>query len=148
MKEGVIKAANRHVVRRMRNAMQGDVIRALVELITNGDDSYSRLADAGPSVEHRIDVNYGKDGYNGIFAVRDFAEGMSYAQVDENFTTYGAPTSGLSAGKSVRGYFGEGAKDCLATMRDGHIGTFKDGQFVECRLFIDAATQEPRYQIE
>jgi hypothetical protein len=148
MKEGVIKAANRHVVRRMRNAMQGDVIRALVELITNGDDSYSRLADAGRSVEHRIDVKYGKDGYNGVFAVRDFAEGMSYAQVDENFTTYGAPTSGLSAGKSVRGYFGEGAKDCLATMRDGHIGTFKDGQFVECRLFIDTATQEPRYQIE
>ena len=32
---GIIEADPRHTTRRMRTAMQGDVIRALIELITN-----------------------------------------------------------------------------------------------------------------
>jgi len=37
MEEGIIKATARHTARRMRTAMQGSAIRALVELITNSD---------------------------------------------------------------------------------------------------------------
>lgn len=39
-----IQADPRHVVRSVQTAMQGNAIRALVELITNCDDSYSDLA--------------------------------------------------------------------------------------------------------
>jgi hypothetical protein len=151
MKTGVIEADSRHVLRRMHKAMQGNAIRALVELITNSDDSYIRLAresrpDSAP--ERIIEVLYCKEGYAGVFAVRDFAEGMSEADVDRSFTKYGAATSGLEEGNSVRGYFGEGAKDSLATMLDGRICTFKDGQFVECRLYVDEKTHEPKYAID
>jgi len=70
MKRGVIKAANRHIVRRMHQAVQGDAIRALVQLIVNGDDSYGRLEDKGVSVDEVIEIIYGKESYNGHFAVR------------------------------------------------------------------------------
>ena len=40
MEKGVIQSDSRHTTRSIRKAMQGNVIRALVELITNADDSY------------------------------------------------------------------------------------------------------------
>jgi hypothetical protein len=40
--KGIIEVDPRHTIRRMKTGMQGDVIRALVELITNSDDSYIR----------------------------------------------------------------------------------------------------------
>lgn len=45
MERGIIEVDPRHTVRRMKTAMQGNVIRALVELITNSDDSYVRIED-------------------------------------------------------------------------------------------------------
>lgn len=143
MREGIIKADVRHTVRRIKTAIQGNVIRALVELITNADDSYIRL---GNKQHGDIEILYKKDGYCGIFAVRDYAEGMSVDEVENNFNAYGKSTSGMKIGKGVRGYFGQGAKDSLAGMADGKICTFKEDQFVECRLFIKNG--EPRYAIE
>ena len=125
--------------------MQGNAIRALVELITNADDSYIRLEEGQKEAKGQIDIVYKKDGYCGIFAVRDYAEGMSIDDVRNNFKRYGAATSGLKAGKGVRGYFGQGAKDALAGMVDGRICTFKDNQFVECRIFIK--DDKPMYSI-
>jgi len=145
MEQGIIEADPRHTVRRIKTAMQGNVIRALVELITNSDDSYIRLDEMEKESKGEIDIIYKKDGYSGIFAVRDFAEGMSLDDVRNNFRRYGAATSGLKVGKGVRGYFGQGAKDALAGMTDGQICTFKDDQFVECKIFIK--DDRPMYKI-
>jgi len=125
--------------------MQGSVIRALVELITNADDSYIRLEDENKSNGGLIEIVYKKDGYCGLFAVRDYAEGMSIDDVRESFKKYGAATSGMKRGKRVRGYFGQGAKDALAGMDEGIICTFKDDKFVECKLFIENG--KPMYEI-
>ena len=146
MERGIIEVDPRHTVRRIRTAMQGNVIRALVELITNSDDSYIRLED-GKKIEKEglIKVLYKKEGHCAIFAVRDHAEGMSIEDVRDSFKKYGAATSGMKAGKRVRGYFGQGAKDALASMKDGKICTFKDGKFVECKLFIEEG--KPMYEI-
>lgn len=145
MERGIIEVDPRHTVRRMKTAMQGDVIRALVELITNADDSYISLEDE--NIQHKgiIEILYGKEGYCGLFAVRDNAEGMSIEDVKNSFKKYGAATSGMKSGKRVRGYFGQGAKDALASMVDGKICTFKDGWFTECRLFIENGN--PMYEI-
>ncbi len=145
MECGIIEADPRHTVRRMRTAMQGNAIRALVELITNSDDSYIRLEDNGTPFKGVIEVVYEKVGYRGLFAVRDHAEGMFLNDVRESFKKYGAATSGMEKGKKVRGYFGQGAKDALAGMEDGKICTFKDDQFVACRLYIEG--DKPRYEI-
>src|SRR3989338_4416519 len=146
MEQWVIEVDPRHTIRRVRTAMQGNAIRALVELITNADDSYIRLGEGQKeSKEGKIDIIYKKDGYCGIFAVRDYAEGMSIDDVRNNFKRYGAATSGLKEGKGVRGYFGQGAKDALAGMGGGRICTFKDNQFVECKIFIK--DDKPMYEI-
>ncbi len=145
MEQGIIEVDPRHTVRRIKIAMQGNAIRALVELITNADDSYIRLEEGQQESKGEIDIIYKKDGYCGIFAVRDYAEGMSIEDVRNNFKRYGAATSGLKTGKGVRGYFGQGAKEALAGMVEGRICTFKDKQFVECKIFI--RDDEPRYEI-
>ena len=137
MPRGKIKAADRDTVRSIKTAMQGSVIRAIVELITNSDDSYKRLEGDNEPHKGIIEVLYKKEGYRGLFAVRDSAAGMSREDVEEGFETYGELTSGMKAGKSVRGYFGHGAKDALAGMLNGRFYTFKDNQFVMCKLFIE-----------
>ena len=150
MREGLIKADKRHVIRRMQTAIQGDVIRALVELITNADDSYIRLEDANKPQGNNhgvIEILYKKDdNFCRIFSVRDYAEGMSVEEAEDNFRWYGKATSGMKTGKKVRGYFGQGAKDSLVAMLDGKICTFKDNLFVECRLF--KRDGDARYEIE
>lgn len=143
--EGIIAVDPRHTIRSIKSAMQGNVIRALVELITNCDDSYIRLEESGQNAGGKIEIFYKKDGYSCSFAVRDFAEGMSLEDVKNNFKHYGTATSGLKEGKKVRGYFGQGAKDALAGMIDGKICTFKNDLFVECELFIRDG--KPMYRI-
>ncbi len=136
MEKGTIKADDRHIARSIRAAIQGNVIRALVELITNSDDSYIRLEDTH-RVKGTIEILYKKKNYVGIFSVRDSAEGMSKDDVKTKFVAkYGSATSGMQIGKKVRGFFGQGATDALASMKNGKIFTFKDGQFVECRIFM------------
>lgn len=143
--KGEIKVDPRHTARSIKKAMQGNAIRALVELLTNADDSYTRLESENKPVSGKINVIYKKVGYGCEFAVRDFAEGMSIEEVREGFTKYGSATSGLKEGKKVRGYFGQGAKDALAGMKDGRICTFKDGFFTECKLYIEDG--KPKYEI-
>jgi len=133
-----IVAANRHVARSVRNAMQGNAIRALVELITNADDSYGDLEDAGLKPSGMIEISYRKDSYCCNFAVRDDAEGMSREDIKAFFgeKSYGAATSGLKEGRRRRGYFGQGGKDALGGMKDGRIVTIKDGLLTEFRIYI------------
>jgi len=144
-KRGIIEVDPRHTIRRMKTAMQGDAIRALAELTLNSDDSYIRLESSGIECSGLIIIGYEKDGYCGVFSVRDEAEGMCYDDVEKGFTKYGSATSGLKSGKPVRGYFGQGAKDALASMKDGKICTFKDNEYVECRIFIE--NMKPKYEI-
>jgi hypothetical protein len=134
-----IQADQRHLVRSVQTAMRGNAIRALVELITNSDDSYCDLEDSRNKPAGLIEILYKKDGYCCHFAIRDEAEGMSREEMKNSFgeKSYGAATSGLKEGKRRRGYFGQGAKDALAGMRDGRIVTVKDDLLTECRVFIE-----------
>lgn len=145
MERGVIERDPRDTVRSIRGAMHGSVIRALVELLTNSDDSYIRFEEEDIPHKGIIEIEFVKEGYKGNFAVRDQAEGMSLEDIRTNFKKYGKSTSGFKSGKRVRGYFGHGAKDALASMIDGRICSIQDGQFVECKLYID--NDKPMYEI-
>lgn len=131
-----IPADQRIVARAIRSGIQKDVIRALIELIINSDDSYIRLEEKKKKHNGTIDVLYNKESSCGVFAVRDEAEGMSYDDVSYAFRKYGAATSGLKEGKSVTGFFGTGAKNALAGMTDGHICTIKDGSLVDISIYL------------
>ena len=145
MERGTIESDPRHIARRIKTAMQGNVIRALVELITNADDSYIRMEEEKIRNNNNIEIFYKKEGHISYFSVKDNAEGMSYEDVCNSFKKYCAATSGMKVGKGVRGYFGQGAKDALACMIDGKICTFKNNEFTECKLFIENG--KPMYEI-
>ncbi len=132
-----IQADPRLIARLVRGATQKDAVRAVLELISNSDDSYRRLEEKGINHDGLIEVLYSKDGSCGQFSVRDAAEGMSYDEVSAAFRKYGAATSGLKDGKSVTGFFGTGAKNALAGMTDGRICTFNDNAFCDLRIFLD-----------
>lgn len=110
-----------------------DVYDALVELITNADDSYHRLYvnkhrsdDGGP-----ILVEIGEQrrkGYSTL-VVRDRAEGMTLETMYEKLYTVGKRLSS----EGDRGFMGRGAKDCTAL---GNIlyESVKNSRYYKCKL--------------
>ena len=90
-------------------AMGRDVVRALVEMVTNASDSYSRLERRGVAVDGSIEVTAERlrgGEYNRII-VRDHAEGMRQAKLTARILEAGARTSEVGD----RGVQGRGAKD-------------------------------------
>jgi hypothetical protein len=132
-----IQADQRLIARLVRAGTQGNAIRALLELLTNSDDSYRRLEETKAQNEGLIEILYRKEGLCGFFTVRDFAEGMSHNEISAAFRQYGAATSGLKDGNPVTGFFGTGAKNALAGMTDGRICSFKDDSFSNLRIFLE-----------
>jgi len=146
MEQGIIQAHSRHTSRSMRNAIQGSPIKALVEIITNSDDSYSIIEQQGGTADGRIEISYkALDDNSLLFTIRDYARGMSIDTVRSSYKKYGAATSGMEDGAAVRGYFGQGAKDALAAMKDGQMHTFHNDEYVECHIYIE--DDKPHYKI-
>jgi len=95
-----------------RLAMGTKAENAVVELVTNADDSYERLEEDQRPAEGRIRivVEHRRRGPSKI-SVADRAQGLSRVEMEECFTRPGANTSGRSRGSNVRGSLGRGAKD-------------------------------------
>ncbi len=109
--------------------------KALVELITNSDDSYSRLEAAGMAVTGRIDITYERHQGGAVLEVTDEAEGMSFAQATR-ILAYGGAHSPLSRGESRgRGYFGRGLKQAVFGLGAGALETIRDGRLTRIDLF-------------
>jgi len=107
-------------------AMGRDVVRALVEMITNASDSYSRLERGGVGVDGVIEVaaeRVRSGEYNRII-VRDHAEGMLRAAVEGRILQAGARTSE----SGDRGVQGRGAKD-IAFFGKARYESIKDGWY-------------------
>ncbi len=140
--EGKITVDSRAIYQSATRAMQGNIVMALIELITNSDDSYDRLGID----ERKIYITYGKQGrFKGVFSVKDDAAGQSLEELHTNFLKYWKE-SDLEDSNAQRGYFGKGAKDALACMSDGQIVSFKDGRFIQCSIFFDD-NKEMSYKI-
>jgi len=116
-------------------AIKKDVVRALVELITNSDDSYRRLSANGIPGSGIIKINlYRKRGSGSFVEVIDEAEGFDYKTMEGRVGTYASDTSGFSKGMAVRGYFGRGLKDAILGLGEGKIQSLKDSYYYECSL--------------
>jgi hypothetical protein len=88
-------------------AMAGDVVRGLIELITNADDAYG-----AKSSEIFVEVHRPRRPEDAtLLSVRDSATGLTPEAMEKNFTTLGADLSGFSQGSDKRGLFGRGSKD-------------------------------------
>lgn len=89
--------------------MKNDVVRALIELITNSDDAYARLEETG-----RIEITICRwsEKVKPIeISVRDAATGLTPDKMVECFAVMGGNQSGFSQGQEVRGLFSRGSKD-------------------------------------
>jgi len=88
-------------------AMRGDIIRALIETVTNCDDAYG---DKDGKI--RIEIEHRRGPWKVV--TRDRAKGMSASRMKEAFVKLGGRTSGFESGEAVRGNLGRGAKDLAA----------------------------------
>lgn len=131
-----LQYADRVAIQQADQAIRKDVFRALVEIITNSNDSYLRLEQAGWSVGGEIYIDVLRKHKNSVIRVWDHAEGMNDARMDKVVGTYGEATSGIKEDKNVRGMWGRGLKDSIFGLGYGYVRSFKGGNFYSCSLLI------------
>ena len=124
--------ADRVAVQQADQAIRKDVVRALVELITNANDSYQRLKDAGFPTRGDIVIEVERKHSGSILRVKDNAEGMTAEDLDKKVGRYGEATSGFKEGRSVRGLWGRGLKDSFFGLGHGSVSSIRDGMFNRC----------------
>lgn len=88
-------------------AMAGDIVRGLIETITNSDDAYGDTAG-----KIRVEVEHRHGPWKVI--TKDRAKGMRAARLKKAIIHLGERTSGFESGENVRGNLGRGAKDLAA----------------------------------
>lgn len=131
-----LQYADRVAIQQADQAIRKDVMRALVEIITNANDSYSRLEDAGVSSNGEMVIDVLRKHSNSKIIVRDFAEGMTDSRMDKVVGTYGEATSGIKEDKHVRGMWGRGLKDSIFGLGYGYVRSFKGANFYSCSLLV------------
>ena len=109
--------------------------KALVELITNSDDSYSRLEHAGPLISDKIIISYERHQNGALLTVCDHAEGMSFPQIHA-VLSYGGAHSQMACGEAGgRGFFGRGLKQAIYGLGYGWIESVQAGMLSRVDLF-------------
>jgi hypothetical protein len=148
--------ADKRYIQHIRGHAIGDVYDALVELITNADDSYNRLfmnhkrsRDGGDILIEHLELR--KDQRSKV-VVRDKAEGMTLREMYASLQRLGA----YSSEEGNRGYMGRGARDCTE-LGDLTFESIKDDHYYRCAITrnlkfrpeIDGqtATEERRHQL-
>jgi len=118
---------------------------AIVELITNSDDSYKRLEGKKSTVDGKIIIKIHrlKGGKCKKLDVIDFAEGMDKEALKEALE-FAGESSGFQQGKSVRGFFGRGLKEAILTLGTGEVYTVKDNKLSRAILWQER--NKPMYQ--
>lgn len=141
-----LEYADRVAVQQADQAIRKDVVRALVELITNSNDSYKRMEDASIETPGRIVIEVQRKYSNSVLRVFDNAEGMTESDMGVKVGKYGEATSGFKEGKSVRGLWGRGLKDACFGLGHGTVNSIREGLFARCSLLVINGI--PNYQWE
>ena len=109
--------------------------KALVELVTNADDSYTRLEQGGEQVSGAILVRYERHRRGALLTVTDQAEGLGFDKACA-ILSYGGAHSLLAQGRAGgRGYFGRGLKQAIFGLGYGWLETVHDGRLSRIELF-------------
>jgi hypothetical protein len=121
-----------------------DPIHAIIELVTNSDDSYKRTkAPKDEIIEIFVKRKRKIDGALGEIEISDRAEGISFPRLPKIFE-YGGETSGYGSSRSIRGFFGRGLKEACVALGSGEILTSKDARISYAILKVDDG--QIRYQ--
>ncbi|MCK6569415.1 MAG: hypothetical protein L6Q45_17175, partial [Anaerolineales bacterium] len=141
-----LQYADRVALQQADQAIRKDVLRALVEIITNSNDSYSRLEDKGVQVSGEIIIDVWRKHKNSVIRVRDFAEGMDDARMDVVVGTYGEATSGLKEDLHVRGMWGRGLKDAIFGLGYGYVNSIRNDMLYRSSLLLKGGV--PTFELD
>lgn len=130
-----------HIISQQAQSTIKSLVDAIVELVTNSDDSYRRLEDVGINVAGDISIHVirQKGGTEPILEVTDHAEGMDWSSL-ERAITFASPASGFFQGRTVRGLFGRGLKEAIIGLGRGEIRTVRHGQESVVEIFLENRT--------
>lgn len=131
------------IVQNARAIVGDSPIYALVELITNSDDSYDRLEKREFSTSGLIHIEVVRKRKHSIFRVIDQGEGFDRNKMDEKIGRYGGQSS--DRGEFKRGYFMRGLKEAMVGVGSGRVRSITDSYFYECEVDSEAyyASSEP-----
>jgi len=127
-----MKVAKR-VYKQLSDESMSSLWEAIVEFITNVDDSYERLAKS--KKENKwfgkclFDYTPGGKRNDTILVIKDQAEGMNYETLEKCFGNYGERQSGAAS----RGIAGRGAKDA-ASIGNVTVISIKDGLYSQIKI--------------
>ncbi|PZR72789.1 MAG: hypothetical protein DLM73_12305 [Chthoniobacterales bacterium] len=131
LERGKIHAGERGLQLLAKQAVDS-VEKGLIELLTNADESYTRLEKNGEVVSGKIQIfieRHTKTKPTAIEVV-DYAEGMDGEEMKECIAKYGEDTSRGGG----RGVFGMGLKDTLIAFGEGDVISFKHGKKWVCKV--------------
>lgn len=122
---------------------------ALVELITNSDDSYRRLEALGviPQGSISIEIHRRVGGKVSFIQVTDFAEGMDLDTLLQSLT-FGGDHSGFTSGQTLRGLFGKGYKEAIFSLGHGTIRSTRNGNENAVSIAYDRSTGKYQSTVE
>src|SRR5437016_6179949 len=115
-------------------AMRGDIVRGIIELLTNSDDAYASIDLQKPGriliqVEHRKSQPW-------RVVMRDRATGLRAEDMKAKLGDLGRRTSGFELGQERRGNLGRGAKD-LAAFGDVQFESIREDRYSRFVLHQD-----------
>jgi hypothetical protein len=111
-----------------QDAMRGDVLRALIELITNADDAYN-----GKGGEIHLDVRPAEAPFEWIISIHDKAGGLTADGLKKAFSNLGDENQKFAADQGTRGLFGRGAKD-VAVFGKARFHSISKGKYSELQI--------------
>lgn len=107
----------RYFLQTAERAMKGDIVRGLVELITNADDSYGEIEFCRLKTSGKISIyiERRRKNKNTTVIVKDRAEGMVLEEMVHKLKRVGGITSKFleTKGFKTRGLMGRGSKECV-----------------------------------
>lgn len=118
-----------------------DVYCALVELITNCDDSYSELEKQGTCPSGVIEISVAREKATGrclMVAVRDEAEGMHFAKLQAAMK-YGETSAKAQSERTSRGLFNRGLKEAILAMGSGTVYSSDSHEVCSRTLTVDSS---------
>ncbi len=126
--KGTLEYGERAFLQDAEQAIRSDVIRALIELITNSDDAYGELN--GP-INIRI-LPTDDDAHPVEIRVSDAAIGLTAQGLEQRLAKLGV-TKDASEAAHARGLFGRGARD-VASLGTLHFKAIRDDRYSALRI--------------
>src|SRR3989344_2669958 len=148
LESGLLPMKRGRVIKTLSDSTIHGALDAIVELLTNSNDSYVRLEETGkkPSGIIEIHITRMSGGHCTHIKVIDEAEGMGFNSL-KNSITFSGETSGFKEGMTVRGFFGRGLKESIVALGKGHIMTLNEGILSTAEIYYDRQQEDAVYNL-